>query len=224
MIIIIYIILAARANYEKDFRNIKTINLHYDEINTGDLLFVYYDINYHIHSLMSAVFGHVCICSREDSNLYVYEYHNYFYKYYGLLKLPFSEWLKYNRKNTICINKLKIKEDSKYKRNDLSNKLNKFRRKNNSNHFLDFNQYISKYIRYNENKIKTPKKTHGIPCYQLIVHMLKDSGIILNSKFSIYNMKPDDLICMDKFNLNKNYNYDEFNIANINSLRFIMDY
>ena len=80
MIIIFYIILAARANYEKDFKNVKTINLHYDEIQTGDLLFVYYDTNYHIHSLMSAIFGHVCICSREDSNLYVYEYHNYFQK------------------------------------------------------------------------------------------------------------------------------------------------
>ena len=72
-LIIFFIVISSRSIYRKEFKDIKTINLHYDEIDTGDLLFVHYDFNYHIHGILSSFFSHVAICSREDSNLYVYD-------------------------------------------------------------------------------------------------------------------------------------------------------
>lgn len=209
----------------KDFTNIQTRYLYYDSLNTGDMLFIHYDVRYFLQGLTCPRFGHVCLCSKEGSNTFIYEYSNYFDgKYYGFLKLPFSEWLKYNKNNNIFINKLTINNEKKQDRKEISDKFNLYRKNNVSYNLLNFKKYYKDYlIRDLENDIKPPKQSNAIPCYQLIVHMLKYAGILESSKFNIKNMKPDDMVYMNCFNLNPKFSYDEGYMVNINGLRFIVD-
>ena len=211
----------------KDFTNIKTKYLYYDDLNTGDMLFVHYDIRYFLQSLTCPMFGHVCLCSKEGSNTFIYEYSNYFEgKFYGFLKIPFSEWLKYNKNNSIFINKLKIENETENDRYQMSQKFNLYRRNNVSYNLLNFKKYYLDYLNYSnksEKDINKPKRKNAIPCYQLIIHMLKDAGIIKNAHFNINNMKPDDMVYMNSFDLNPKFSYDEGYLANINALKFICD-
>ena len=140
------------------------------------------------------------------------------------MKIPFSEWLKYNKKHTIAINKLRISNDSKYKRKLLSEKIRQYRKDNISYNYLNFNLYLNKHFSKNNNhKLSPPDKNKGIPCYQIIVHILKSCNIINFPKYSIKNMIPDDLIALDKFLINKEFGYNDFYLTNINSLNFISD-
>lgn len=227
MISIIIIILSSRSIYKKEFKNLQTKNLYYDDINTGDLLFVHYNIRNVFQSLTCPRFGHICLCSNEGSNKFIYEYSNYFEgKYYGFLKLPFSEWLKYNKNNNIFINKLHIKNEKKYDRKEISFKFNLYKRNNVSYNILNFKKYYKDYLNtynYKSNSLKPPKRENAIPCYQLIIHMLSDVGIIESPKFNIENMKPDDMVYMNNFNLNPRFSYNEGYMTNINSLKFISD-
>lgn len=227
MISIIIIILSSRSIYKKEFKNLQTKNLYYDDIKTGDLLFVHYNIRHVLQSLTCPRFGHICLCSKEDSNTFIYEYSNYFEgKYYGFLKLPFSEWLKYNKNNNIFINKLHIKNEKECDRKGISRKFNLYKRKNVSYNILNFKKYYTDYLNiydYDNNVLKEPKRENAIPCYQLIIHMLNNVGIIKSPKFNINNMKPDDMVYMNSFNLNPRFSYDEGYMANINSLKFISD-
>ena len=53
--------------------------------------------------------------------------------------------------------------------------------------------------------------------------MLKDAEIIKNPHFNINNMKPDDMVYMNSFDLNPKFSYQEGYLANINALKFICD-
>ena len=75
------------------------IDINYSDIDTGDILLLTYSepITVFNQGVICTQFIHASLCSREGSNLYVYEFGNYFGKKIGFLKLSFSEWIKYNK-------------------------------------------------------------------------------------------------------------------------------
>jgi hypothetical protein len=224
ILIMVYIWFGARNIYNKEYTDFEIRSLHYDEIQTGDILLVTYSdpITIFNQAIISMQFIHAALCSREGSNVYVYEFGNYFGKKVGFLKLTFSEWIKYNKNSLIMINKLKVEDDSKSKRNELSLKLNNFRENNMSDIDYSFLDFMGRYlVPTREYKDFDNTKT-DYACYELVLNMLKDIDIIddLNATETYVT---DDMIGMKKFNLSEKYSYDEYFIADINSLKFISD-
>lgn len=221
---IVYIWLGARNIYNKEYTYFKIRNLHYNEINTGDILLVAYfaPVTMLNHGITCMKFVHAGLCSREGSNVYVYEFSNYFGEKVGFLKLPFSEWIKYNKHSLIMINKLGIEDDSKTKREQLSLKLNNFRNKNYTDEDFSFFDYITRYLLPGTKYKDFDNSKTDYACYELVLNMLKELNVIesLNATESYVT---DDLIGMKKFNLNPQYDYDEYFIADVNSLKFISD-
>lgn len=224
MISIVYIWLGARNIYNKEYTYFKTRHLHYDDIQTGDIILLTYSdpVTVYNQALMGMKFIHAALCSREGSNVYVYEFSNYFGEKMGFLKLPFSEWIKYNKNCLLMINKLEIEDDTKTKREKLSLKLNNFRNQNMTDKDFSFFDYIGRYLLPTVEYKDFDNKRTDYACYELVLNMLKEMDIIesLNATESYVT---DDLIGMKKFNLKSQYNYDEYFIADVNSLKFISD-
>ena len=221
---IIYIWFGARHIYNKEYTYFEIKNLHYDDIQTGDLILLTYSdpITLFNQGLICMKFIHAALCSREGSNVYVYEFSNYFGEKMGFLKLPFSEWIKYNKNGFIMINKLGIEDDSKYKRNQLSLKLNNFRNENMTDKDFSFMDFIGRYLMPTKKYQDFDNKRTDYACYELVLNMLKELEVI-ESLNATETYVTDDMIGMKKFNLNQQYNYDEFFIADVTSLKFISD-
>ena len=224
MLTMVYIWFGARNIYNKEYTYFDIRNLHYDEIETGDILLLTYSDPATVFNqgIICMKFIHAALCSREGSNVYVYEFGNYFGKKIGFLKLPFSEWIKYNKSCLIMINKLKIEDDSKKKRNELSLKLNNFRNDNMSDIDYSFLDFIGRYLIPGTKYQEFDNRRSDYACYELVLNMLKELDII-ESLNATETYVTDDMIGMKKFNLGENYNYDEYFIADTNSLKFISD-
>ena len=224
ILIIVYIWLGARNIYSKEYTYFETKYLHYDDIQTGDVLLLSYSdpITIFNQGFICMKFIHAALCSREGTNLYVYEYSNYFDDKMGFLKLPFSEWIKYNKNCLIMINKLGIENDSKAKREQLSLKLNNFRNENMTDQDFSFMDYLGRYLMPTVEYQDFDNKRTDYACYELVLNMLKELDIIESLK-ATESYVTDDLIGMKKFNLNRKYNYDDYFIADVNSLKFISD-
>jgi len=221
---ILYILLGARCIFNKEYNNYKIKYLHYDDIDTGDILLVSYSsLNSMLnHSVIGLKFIHAAVCSREGSNLYVYELANYFDKKVGFLKLPFSEWIKYNKNTLIMLNKLYIQDDSLQKRKNLSLKFNNFREKYITGREFDILDFFPRYLSPSRQYKEMDFNRENYACYEVVLSMLKESGIIENI-MSTENYTTDDLVGMKSFDLNEKYNYDEYFLADIQSLKFMAD-
>ena len=224
MLIICYIWFGARNIYNKEYTYFNIRSLHYNEIQTGDVILLTYSdpLTIFNQGIICMKFIHAALCSREGSNVYVYEFGNYFGEKMGFLKLPFSEWIKYNKNCLMMINKLEIEDDSKEKREKLSLKLNNFRNNNMTDNDFNFFDYIGRYLLPTVEYKDFDNTRTDYACYELVLNMLKELDIIesLNATESYVT---DDMIGMRNFNLNKQYNYDEYFIAYVNSLKFISD-
>lgn len=224
ILLVSYIWVGARNIYSKEYYFFKIRNLHYDEIDTGDVILLSYSNMQSIFNqgITCMKFIHAALVSKEGSNLYVFEFSNYFNKKIGFLKLPFSEWLKYNKNSLMLINKLNIKNDNEEKRKKLSLDINNFRNNNMTESDFDFGEYLGRYL-FPQNKYKDFDNTRtDYACYELILNILKEIGVIENIG-PTESYVTDDLIGMKKFELNSNYDYDEYFLADITSLKFISD-
>jgi len=224
MFIIAYIIFGARSIYNKEYTDFDIRSLNYSDIDTGDILLLTYSepITVFNQGVICTQFIHASLCSREGSNLYVYEFGNYFGKKIGFLKLSFSEWIKYNKNCLIMINKLKIEDDNKEKRKELSLKLKNFRDDNMTDINYSFLEFIGRYLMPEREYKPFDNTKTDYACYELVLNMLKELEI-LDSLNATETYVTDDMIGMKKFNLNEQYSYDEYFIADINSLKFISD-
>ena len=224
MICITYIILGSRLIYAKDYRNLRRNYLHYDDIDTGDLLLVSYSNLDAItsNSMIGLKFTHASICSREGSNLYIYELANYFNEITGFIKIPFSEWLKYNKNTLILYNKLKITNDSYIKRKYLSIMFDKFRKKHMTDGVFNMVDFSVRYFMPEQNYSSLDFNSKNYACYEVILAMMKDIGIISEMK-STENYTTDDMIGMKNFKLRPSFSYDEYFISDLNSFTFMSD-
>lgn len=224
MIVVIHIWLGARHLYNKDFHGMKIRNLHYSDIQTGDIILTAYsgpESVYH-QGVMSMKFIHASICSREGSHVYVYELANYFGEKVGFLKIPFSEWIKYNKNSLMMINKLSIKDDSKRKRNELALKFHLFRESHRMDNDFSFVDYIGRYLVPTTRYKDFDNTRTDYACYELVLNIMKESGII-ESMMATEQYVTDDLIDMKRFDLNENFSYEDHYLVDISSLLFISD-
>jgi len=225
MLSIVYIILGSRLIYAKDYSDLTRRFLHYDSIKTGDLLLVSYSNLDAIvsNSMMGLKFTHAAICSKEGADLYVYESSNYFEEVMGFIKIPFSQWLGYNKHTLILYNRLGINKDSGIKRAYLSKMFDKFRKVNMTNETFNMVDFAARYFLLpQENYSNLDFKAKNYACYEVVLSMMKEVGIILDMK-STENYTTDDMVGMKRFKLRKSFDYDEYFIADINSLLFMSD-
>jgi len=224
MIIIIHIWLGARNLYNKDFSGMKIRNLHYSDIQTGDIILTAYsgpESVYH-HGVMSMKFVHASLCSREGSHVYVYELANYFGEKVGFLKIPFSEWIKYNKNCLMLINKLSIKDDSPKKRKELAMKFNKYRDLHRMDKDFSFMDYIGRYLVPTTRYRDFDNTRTDYACYELVLNILKECDVIETMK-ATEQYYTDDLINMERIKLNEEFEYTDNYLVDISSLLFISD-
>ena len=224
MTCIIYIILGSRLIYTKDYRDMTQNFLHYNDINTGDLFLVSYSNVDSItsNSMMGLKFTHAAICAREGTNLYIYELANYFEEITGFIKMPFSEWIKYNKNTLILYNKLNIVKDSIIKRKYLSIMFDKFHKKYKTDNVFNMVDFALRYINPEPEYSQLDFTKKNYACYEVILSMMKDVGIILDLK-STENYTTEDMIGMRNFKLRPSFDYTEHFIADINSFSFLSD-
>lgn len=224
MMCVLYIILGSRLIYTKDYRDLKQNYLHYDNINTGDLFLVSYSNVDTItsNSMMGLKFTHASICSREGSNLYIYELANYFEEITGFIKIPFSEWLKYNKNTLILHNKLNIVNDNNIKRTYLSVMFNDFRKKHMTSGVFNMVDFSLRYMNPEKQYSHLDFNEKNYACYEVVLSMMKDSGIIKDMK-STENYTTEDMIGMKNFNLRPAFSYEDYYICDIESLIGICD-
>lgn len=224
MIVIIHIWLGARHLYNKDFNDMKVRYLHYSDIQTGDILLTTYsgvESVYH-QGVMSMKFVHASLCSREGSHVYVYELANYFGEKVGFLKIPFSEWIRYNKNALMLINKLNIKDDSPKKRNQLAMRFNKYRDTHRMDNDFSFVDFIGRYLVPTQRYKDFDNTKTDYACYEVVLNTLKECGVI-DTMMATEQYYTDDLIDMKRLNLNDEYSYDEHYLVDISSLLFISD-
>ena len=224
MVSILYIILGSRLIYTKDYRDIRQNYLNYNDINTGDLFLVSYSNIDTItsNSMMGLKFTHAAITSKEGSNLYIYELANYFEQITGFIKIPFSEWLKYNKNTLILYNKLNIVNDNNIKRKYLSIMFDKFHKKYVTDDVFNMVDFSLRYINPEMYYTELDFTKNNYACYEVILSMMKDTGIISNMK-STENYTTEDMIGMKSFNLRSSFDYSEYFICDITSLIGICD-
>ena len=191
IILTVYIWLGARNIYNKEYNYFKIRNLHYDQIDTGDIILLSYSAPASVFNqgIICMKFIHAALFSKEGSNLYIIEFGNYFNEKVGFLKIPFSEWIKYNKSALMMYNKLEIENDSRKKRNELSLKINNFRDNNMTNKDFSFFDYLGRYlVPGTEYKDFDTNKT-DYACYELVLNILKEVDIIesLNATESYSN-------------------------------------
>ena len=113
--------------FNKNFVNFDIKNLYLDNIKTGDIFLLGNTKKNKIIGdvILNMKFYHPSIAFWENSNLFILEYAMYPTKQ-GLIKIPFKEWLNFNKNKLISHKPLKIKEEEEKNRLLLSNKISKF--------------------------------------------------------------------------------------------------
>ena len=222
--IVVYIILGGRHIYNKDYRDFRIENLYYDNIDTGDIFLVSYSnvLGVLNHAFLSLKFIHTAICVKDDSNLYILEFANYFNKYIGFMKMPFSKWINLNKNHLILVNKMKIVSELPNERKEIAKKFLNYYEENKTEIDLDFMMFMYKHLTPSNKYTKFDPKRTDYACYEILSSMLKETGI-LHSLKSTESYRTDDFIGMNGFDLNPQYSYDNFFIADISGLKFISD-
>jgi hypothetical protein len=197
---------------------IKNIS-HYDkrkldinDIKTGDLFLLSYTRNIHllVNAMLGMNFTHPSIALWEDGKLFMVEYAEYPVKYDGFLKIPFEEWIRFNKNTVILKNSLFIKNDSIIKREILANNIlnTYYNYKEKFNNFdgnfnLNMYRFFLKYGNY-----KSIEKYKNPTCTEILAFLICESGIAKKTK-SLEYYQPSKFIGFSGFDLNEEYNCKE---------------
>jgi hypothetical protein len=198
-----------------DFSMYTVKKLDTSKINSGDTLIVSYNhkTKYAVfNSFIKSKFVHPSIAVRENGKLYLIEYNEYFDKYKGLIKIPYEEWIKFNKNAKIYINHFqnnKSKELDKkiinwYRENleDITKKIN----------YMDYSWF--RFINPLNKKYKNTKNNPNITCCEIICEILCETGIVKKNK-SIQHYRPDSFVDMKDFSLEEDYNISESYLLDI---------
>jgi len=243
IIVLIYFLLGARFIYTKDFNELKIKNLYLDEIKTGDTFMVSYQQFYRIFgdSLIGLNFTHSSTAYWENGKLYFVEYAYYTEEYNGIMKMPYHEWIKFNKNALILVNKLKIINDEIVERKILNDKiklfLNDFERKDdlNASFNLGWNRFRQDYKNSKEplsrfwnsmlgqpnNVYKRidPDNNKETTCVEITACLLCEIGIIKKNKSISY--LPSKFIGMKGFDCNTNFDFSEHYICDLSNFKHL---
>lgn len=181
-------------------------------IKTGDLFMVSYTRMSHLilDSLLGLNFVHPSISVWENGILYMVEYADYFDKYRGFIKIPFDEWIKFNRKGVILKNSLSIVDETKEKREELGRKILKIYEENKDS-FNDFNGTPLNQIKMFNPFLRNYKKIEkgeNVTCTEVLALIICESGIAKKTK-ALHKYQPSKFVGFSGFELEKDYFCDE---------------
>lgn len=186
--------------------NYPTKNLFLDQIKSGDIFLLGNTKKNKIigDSIFMINFIHPSIAIWENSELYIVEFAIYPDKK-GLLKIPFDEWIRYNKNKKILKSELKIKDEVDNDRKQIANNIinyydNNKERINSMN--SDFN---ITWLRF-PLRIKKELNIDSISCTEVLADIIYSSGIAQKDKgASYYHQK--DFISLSAFKLNDKFSY-----------------
>ncbi len=190
--------------------NIKITNpVNRDNLKTGDLIFVRYDnsLGYFMRLASGSIWTHVSMVYKDpENNLYIMETANYpgpaykgsKTKHRGVLFMPIAEWMTFNKHRDMAVMKLETPES--FDRDILLNEFSKVSHKNLDTLSITWARLLfkRKYKQYGNIK-------QNLTCYELIVHLLQQSGIS-SKEYMPLSYFPKDII-NNKLSLNPGFKY-----------------
>ena len=169
-----------------------------NSLNTGDLLFVRYNnsLGYFMRFWSGSPWTHMAMVYRKGSDLYVMETANY-RNQKGVLFLPFGKWQKLNSKCDISVMKLTTPEN--FNKDIVLKSFEKL-----TDRKLD--TFGVSWLRLLQTeKYRKLKDKQNITCYELIIHLLQESGVS-KKELSASSYFPSDVI-QGKLSLEKDFEY-----------------
>lgn len=186
--------------------------LDVDNIKTGDLFLISYNstmFNF-MESILGFNFVHPSIAVWEKNELFMIEFAEYTNLYKGLIKVPFKEWIRYNKNGTILKNSLSIKNDSLEERKILEEKILDFYDKNKEKYsnFSNFNNlnFFRFFKRF--GKYEGISNSSNLTCTELLAYAIFESDIAKKNK-SLQYFQPSKFVGFEGFDLNEKYYCDE---------------
>ena len=210
--IVCYFILFMKVIKNNSHFDKKTLNI--DNIKTGDLFLLSYSRKIHLffNALLGMNFVHPSIAVWENGKLFMLEYADYTDSYEGFVKIPFQEWIRFNRKSVILKNSLSIRNDSERERENLSSKLLDiyYSYKEKFNNFEgNFNPDMYRFF-LRRNNYRSVEEYNNITCTEVLAFLICESGIAKKTK-SLEYYQPSKFVGFsgfdfkDKFYCEENY-------------------
>ena len=203
--------------FNKNFNHFNVKNLYLDNIKSGDIFLLANTKPNKILGdlILNMKFYHPSIAFWEDSNLFILEFGVYPTKE-GLLKIPFMEWLNFNKNKLILHSSLKIKENEEKTRLKLSKDMISFYEKN-----KDELNKLDKSLNLNNLRIlfrlDREIKFNNILCTEVITKILYNLKIVESDK-NISYYKVSDFVGLKGFKIKNNFHYNENFLCNFQHL------
>ena len=167
----------------KDDNYYETENLDLENIQSGDIFMTSYTRKSEIlgDCIFWINFKHISVVVFEGGKPFMVEYSNYPVDFKGLVKIPFSDWLKFNKKGRVLHQSL---ETTEMKRKELNSKILSYYEKNQKN-MSDFKGELGLhwwkiFFPYlNKAGIDLKKPT----CTEVMEDIFTKSGVIKSRKF-----------------------------------------
>tara|TARA_R110001592_G_scaffold18816_14_gene77811 strand:+ start:12502 stop:13200 length:699 start_codon:yes stop_codon:yes gene_type:complete len=181
-------------------------NLYKDEIKTGDIFLLGNKKKQRIFgdSIFMIKFVHPSIAVWEDSNLYMVEFAIYPDKE-GLIKIPFHQWLTYNKNKRILRSALEIDNETPEHRKKIKDNILSYYENNKKKiNSIDRNFNLT-WLRF-PLRIKRELDIDNISCTEVLAKIIDVSGIAKKDKGSSYYHQ-SDFISLSGFILNNKFSY-----------------
>lgn len=141
-----------------------------NSLNTGDLLFVRYNnpLGYFMRFWSGSPWTHMAMLYRKGLDLYVMETANYRDKQ-GVLFLPFEKWKKLNHKCEISV--MKLTSPKEFNGDVVLKEFEKLTGRKLDTFGISWLRLLQ------SKKYQKLRDKENITCYEMIVHLLQESGI-----------------------------------------------
>ena len=181
-------------------------NLYKDDIKTGDIFLLGNKKKDKIFgdSLFMIRFIHPSIAVWENYNLYIVEFALYPDRK-GLLKIPFDNWLRYNKNKRILRSGLEINNENLYERDIIKDNILSYYEKNRKRINNMNSDFDITWLRF-PFRIKRELNLNNISCTEVLAEIIYASGIAKKDKGSSYYHQ-SDFISLSGFTLNNKFSY-----------------
>ena len=166
---------------------IETQELDISSLKTGDILGVSYNhpFGWFVSSFFSSIWSHCSVIWKDPSTgqLYVLEGGNYDKQYRGIVKMPISTWLKFNRKSYLGLSRINKEVDA----NKLIESFNIHAK------YMKLDSFNYKWYRllYKQDYFKQDREK--FTCYEMLITILQDADVI-EKKYACSSYSPSEIM------------------------------
>lgn len=226
--LLFFLFMFCRFLYYKNYSGLQVGMTTYESIRTGDIFIVSYNrpLLFVFEGIMGINYEHTCIALRDETGLYIVEFAMYPHKkdlpdYRGIIKIPFSIWLRHNKSSFIVRNKINYSDENS--ENKLSAKIEEFYQK--TKYDKSIGSLNLGWLRFPFPSDKYKKPVIGetnLTCIEYNVYLLAETGIIINPR-SLEYYDPQKYIDMKGFDVNEEYKYSKSEIIDVKMLYHMID-